>query len=47
MRLASLLLRGNPDAGAVSFHRGGVVCLKREERGWSVEWVIIPEIIED
>jgi phosphohistidine phosphatase len=46
-RLASLLLCGNPDAGAVNFHMGGIVCLKREEGRWSVDWMIIPEMIKD
>ncbi len=45
-RLASLLLCGNPEAGIVNFKMGGVLCLKREEDKWSVEWMVVPEILK-
>lgn len=45
--LASLLLCGNPDAGLINFRMGGVVCLKREGGRWSVEWMIVPDMIKD
>lgn len=45
-RLSSLLLCGNPEAGIVNFKMGGVVCLKREEGKWSVEWMVVPEILK-
>lgn len=45
--LASLLLCGGPEAGAVNFHAGGIVCLKKEEGRWSVDWMIMPEMIKD
>ena len=45
-KLAGLLLAGNPMRGVVGFRQGGVVCLERDETGnWSVEWVLIPEIL--
>lgn len=46
-RLSSLLLCGNPDAGVIRFKMGGIVCLKREEGKWSVEWMVVPEMLKD
>lgn len=46
-RLTSLLLCGNPDIKIVNFRMGGIVCLKREEGKWSVEWMVVPEILKD
>lgn len=43
--LASALLCGAPDAGAVSFKMGGIVCLKREEGRWSLQWAVVPDLI--
>ncbi len=46
-RLSTLLLCGNKNRGVVDFKMGGIVCLKRDEDGkWSVEWMIIPEVIK-
>lgn len=45
-RLSSLLLCGNSEAGMVNFKMGGVLCLKREEGKWSVEWMVVPEILK-
>jgi phosphohistidine phosphatase len=44
-RLASLLVAGKPDAGAVAFTNGGVVCLERDENSWSLKWAITPELL--
>ena len=46
-RLASLLICGNPEAGVINFHMGGIVCLKRDDAQWSVEWMIAPAMIKD
>lgn len=46
-RLASLLLCGDKEKNVISFKMAGVVCLKREERYWSLSWMVIPEIIQD
>jgi phosphohistidine phosphatase len=43
--LASLLLCGDPEAGVVEFRMGGVVCLKKEEGRWSLQWMIVPEMV--
>lgn len=46
-KLASLLLCGSAEAGIVNLKMGGVVCLKREEGKWSVEWMVVPEMLKD
>jgi len=43
-RLASLLVSDNPDQVSVKFRNGGVLCLERAERGWSVCWQINPTL---
>jgi phosphohistidine phosphatase len=45
-RLASFLLCGNAEAGVVNFHMGGIVCLKRENGRWSLDWMIMPEMMK-
>lgn len=46
-RLAALLLCGDKEKNVVDFKMGGIVCLKRFEDGrWSLEWMIIPEVIK-
>lgn len=45
-RLASLLLCSNSDKKTVNFKNSGIVCMKRDDDGcWSVEWMVIPEIV--
>ncbi len=45
-RLASLLLCGRSDTAAVNFHMGGMVCLKKYDNRWSLDWSILPEMIQ-
>lgn len=46
-KLASLLLCGDKEKNIIDFKRAGIVCLKRFEDGnWSVEWMIIPEVVK-
>lgn len=45
--LASILLCGSKEKNIVSFRMGGVVCLKKENGNWSINWMITPEIIPD
>ena len=46
-KLASLLIAGDEGVPVVSFQQGGVVCLEKDEKGgWSVAWVVVPEIIK-
>jgi len=42
-KLASLLLTGDKEADVVSFTKGAVVCLEKEER-WRVKWILTPEL---
>ncbi len=44
-RLASLLLCGDEKKSIISFVMAGVVCLKKDENGWAVKWVVTPGII--
>ncbi len=43
-RLASLLLTGDPEVEPIAFQNGGIVKLERGESGWSLDWIVIPEI---
>lgn len=45
-RLSSLLICQDENKPCVEFRNGGVVCLKRNESGiWSLQWIIVPQII--
>ena len=44
-KLASLLLSGAPEVDIVSFSPGGVLCLKRDDTAWTVQWMVIPDIL--
>ncbi|HUJ90316.1 MAG TPA: phosphohistidine phosphatase SixA [Syntrophorhabdales bacterium] len=43
-RLASLLLCGDSERAVVHLKTGGIVCLRRLEDDWSLEWAIPPEL---
>lgn len=44
-KLASLLLCGEKEKNPVTFKMGGVVCLKRDDKSWSLQWMITPETL--
>jgi len=45
-RLAALLICGDPEKTVINFKMGGMVCLRRLQAGpWTVEWMLIPELI--
>ncbi len=45
-KLTSYLLTRNMEKEIVQFKNAGIVCLDRSESGaWSIEWMIIPEIL--
>jgi len=44
-RLASLLLVGDANAEVVRFSNAGVVCLGRDEAGWSLRWMVTPALV--
>lgn len=44
-KLASLLLDHDSDNKIVSFQRGCIIKLEKEEGNWSIQWMLIPEII--
>jgi len=43
-RIAGYLITGDPDHKVIDFHNAGLVCLKRENEAWYVDWIITPEI---
>lgn len=44
-KLASLLLCSKKERNVVAFKMGGIVCLKRDDTGWSLQWMITPETL--
>jgi phosphohistidine phosphatase len=45
-KLSAYLLCQDEEKKVVNFHRGGIVCLKRDETGlWCIDWMIIPGIL--
>ncbi|NWF52634.1 MAG: phosphohistidine phosphatase SixA [Nitrospirae bacterium] len=44
-KLTSLLLCNDKEKNPVAFKMGGIVCLKRYDKGWSLQWMITPEIL--
>lgn len=45
-KLAAQLITGDKENAVINFKMGGMVCLRRLEGDqWSVEWMVIPEIV--
>lgn len=45
-RLSCLLLTGHSEGALISFKMAGIVCLKKDEdRNWSLQWMLTPDII--
>lgn len=44
-KLASLLLAGDSGTRVVEFKMGGVACIKRDEEGWSLQWMVVPGMV--
>ncbi len=42
--LASLLLCGELGRNLIDFRAAGIACLRRTGAGWSIEWVITPDV---
>lgn len=45
-KLASRLLSDDPKSPLVAFHSAGVLCIDRSQEGWSLQWMIVPDIIK-
>jgi len=45
-RLASQLVMGDADQEVIKFTMGGLVCLVGGDGGWSVGWILIPQLVE-
>ena len=47
-RLVAWLITGNDDLGMLAYRPGSVVCLEQQgEGGWTLEWMVRPELLED
>jgi phosphohistidine phosphatase len=45
-KLSACLLCGEDTRKILNFQMSGVVCLERDEEGnWSVQWMLIPQIL--
>jgi phosphohistidine phosphatase len=44
-KLSSLMITGEQEKRVMTFRQGGVVCLERDSEGWTIKWVLTPEII--
>lgn len=44
--LASYLVTGDQHSDVVKFQNAGVVCLIREQRQWSIAWIVMPSLIK-
>jgi phosphohistidine phosphatase len=44
-RLASYLLTGDSEKALVQFQMGGIVCLELQEKKWSIQWMMVPELV--
>jgi len=45
-KLTSLLITGQESVPLIQFQQGGVACLEKGERGgWSIVWMLIPEVV--
>ena len=46
-KLASYLLTGDESKEVVQFQQGGIFCCEKREKGWTVLWMIIPQLISE
>jgi len=46
-RLTGLLVAGNPECEVVRFQNAGVVCLREYEGRWSIEWIVVPDLVKN
>ncbi len=44
-RAVSRLVGGGEEAAVVSFEPGSVACLEREDAGWTLAWMVRPELL--
>ncbi len=44
-RLSAVLICGDENKKIIDFQMGGVVCLKKEEESFSVDWILVPKLL--
>jgi len=45
-RLAARLLSDDQKSPFIAFQSAGILCIDRSQEGWSIEWMVIPDIIK-
>lgn len=43
--LVSLLILGTPQKEIVKFRMGGIVCLIKANAGWTISWILTPDLL--
>jgi len=46
-RLAGVLLGSGAESPSIAFRMGGMIALRREGGRWSLQWMVVPEILPD
>jgi phosphohistidine phosphatase len=46
-RLTGLLVAADSEREVVRFQYAGVVCLREYEGRWSIEWVVVPDLVRE
>lgn len=46
-RLSALLLTGDPDRSVIDFRNSGLVCLTNGKYGWSIHWILTPDLVAE
>ena len=44
-RFASYVLAGDPEKTLIQFQMGGIACLDYQNNAWTLEWMIVPEML--
>ena len=46
-RLAGFLIAGDAELEVVRFKNAGIVCLREQDGQWSIDWVVVPDIVRE
>ena len=44
-RITSILLVGDPERTVIDCHNAGIICLEYDQDEWTVQWIVIPELL--
>ncbi len=45
-KLVSLLISGDSEKDVVQFQQGGIVCCEKQEQGWVIRWMLVPDLVK-